>query len=607
MRKQISDYALIGDCETAALVSRDGCVEWLCWPAFDSDACCAALLGDSDNGCWSLSPVGEITQTTRRYAPDTLVLETAYETPSGRLRVTDFMPPRSDVSRLIRIVRCERGRVRVRSALALRFEYGRRPPWISSTGEAVIAISGASGVRFDTDGPAEPKGGDCISEFELSAGESRSFSLSYFPSHHRPPAAPEPARALEEAKGWWRDWVTRCQYKGPWREMVVRSLITLKALTYRPTGGVLAAPTSSIPERPGGRRNWDYRFCWVRDATFTLLSLMQAGYAEEATAWRDWLLRAVAGQPEDLQPLYTLSGARLIHEWKADWLGGMDGSRPVRFGNAASAQHQLDGYGEVVDALYQAEKHGVRMDAAERRFLTQLIEHVAETWRRPDSGIWEMRGPSQRFTYSQTMAWAALDRGVRSAEKLAHAPIAAWSALRDHMHAEICAGCFDPEQNAFTQAFGSKALDASVLLLPHIGFLPAGDPRMVGTVEAIQRKLMWDGFVHRYAPDETDDGLGEGEGAFLACSFWLVDTLTMQERWGEAETLFERLVATANDVGLLAEEYDTGQGMLVGNFPQALSHLSLVNSAFALQGWGAAQERSRRAADAKAPAAQGEL
>jgi GH15 family glucan-1,4-alpha-glucosidase len=597
--KRVSHYALIGDCETAALVSREGCVEWLCWPAFDSEACCASLLGDSTNGCWSLAPIDEVKAITRRYAHDTLVLETRFETPGGSLLLIDFMPPRSEVSRLIRIVRCERGAVQVRSAVALRFEYGRRPPWICSRDEAVVAISGPSGVRLDTDVPVEAKDGACLSEFALAAGETRCFSLAYFESHRPPPPAPDPDRELEGALAWWRGWVARCRYDGAWREMVVRSLITLKALTYRPTGGVLAAPTSSLPERPGGRRNWDYRFCWLRDATFTLLSLLQAGYVEEATAWRDWLLRAVAGQPGDLQPLYTLAGERLIHEWRAEWLGGMSGSRPVRFGNAAADQRQLDAYGEVIDALYQAERFGVRMTVVERQLRTALIDHVARMWREPDSGIWEVRGRSQRFTHSQVMAWAALDRGVRSAAQLGEAPAASWSALRDRMHAEICAGCYDPAQNAFTQAFGSATLDASVLLLPHVGFLAADDPRMTGTVEAIQRRLMWDGFVHRYAPDETDDGLCEGEGAFLPCSFWLTDTLTMQGRQREAEALFDRVLATANDVGLLAEEYDVAHGVQLGNFPQALSHLSLVNSAFGLEGWGAAQERSQKGGDAR--------
>lgn len=603
MPKRIADYALIGDCETAALISREACVEWLCWPAFDSEACCAALLGDRSNGCWSLSPVGETTAVSRRYLPDTLVLETRFETADGAVTVTDFMPPRSEVSRLVRVVRCDRGTVRLRSALALRFEYGRRPPWISSDGEAVVAISGPSGVRLDADVAIEPRDGDCVCEFELAAGETRSFSLAYFEAHRRPPPRSDPARALDEAVAWWQGWVGRCRYKGPWREMVVRSLITLKALTYRPTGGVLAAATSSIPERPHGHRNWDYRFCWLRDATFTLLSLMQAGYADEAAAWRDWLLRAVAGQPGDLQPLYTLDGRRLIHEWKAEWLTGMDESQPVRFGNAASTQYQLDAYGEVIDALYQAEKQGVQMNAAERGLQTALIEHVAQTWRRPDSGVWEMRGRSRRFTYSQAMAWVAMDRGVRSAAALGVAPAVGWTVLRDQMHDEICANCFDPAQHAFVQAFESRTLDASVLLLPHVGFVAADDPRMAGTVEAIRRRLMWDGFVHRYAPEEADDGLHEAEGAFLPCSFWLVDVLAMQGRSREAEELFERLLATCNDVGLLAEEYDASRGALVGNFPQALSHLSLVNSAFGLEGWGAADERSQPADKARLQAA----
>jgi GH15 family glucan-1,4-alpha-glucosidase len=600
--KRIDDFALIGDCETAALISRTGTVEWLCWPAFDSEACFTALLGDGSNGCWSIAPKDRLVSASRAYLPDTLVLETRLETSSGRLTLTDFMPPRSESSHLVRIVRCEAGEVEARSELALRFEYGRRPPWITAKDGHIQAIAGPNGVQLASEPAHHTRGGDCLAEFRLKAGESRAFTLSWFPSHEQPPEPPDPQVALRNTVEWWRAWASRSSYRGPWREAVVRSLITLKALTYRPTGGVVAAVTSSVPETPGGSRNWDYRFCWLRDATFTLLSLLQAGYVDEAAAWRDWLLRAVAGQPADLQPLYTVSGRRHIIEWSADWLGGMAGSRPVRFGNAAADQFQLDAYGEVIDALYQAERQGVRMDASGRRLQKALIDHVAETWREPDCGIWEVRGPPQRFTHSQVMAWAALDRGVKAAEQLGvDFPAGRWRKLRDDMHAEICQGCFNRDRKAFTQAFGSPVLDASVLLIPHIGFLPADDPRMVQTVAAIEQDLMWNGFVRRYSTAQTDDGIAEDEGVFLACSFWLADTLVMQGRGEDGQALFERLLAVRNDVGLLSEEYDPASGRLAGNFPQALSHLALVNTAFSLQGWGPAQERSAHGAPAKSP------
>ena len=595
MSASIGDYALIGDCETAALVSRDGSIDWLCWPAFDSEACFAALLGGPRHGAWSLGPAMPPRRVLRRYVADTLVLETRFDTASGELIVTDFMPPRGEVSRLIRIVRCARGRVTVRSQLALRFEYGHRPPWITWRDGVLVAFAGPAATRLDAE-PTQPReGGEIVHEFELAEGQSRSFVLSYFASHEPPPPAADPERALAATLAWWRDWSSACRYHGRWREAVIRSLITLKALTYRPTGGLVAAPTSSIPESPGGRRNWDYRYCWLRDATFTLLSLLQAGYEEEAAAWRDWLLRAVAGQPADLQPLYTLSGRRHIIEWEADWLPGFGGARPVRFGNAAAGQWQLDAYGEVVDALFQAELMGVTLDEAGHRLQRALVEHVQRTWRKPDHGLWEVRGRAQRFTHSQAMAWVALDRGVRAAERLGRAvPVSRWIELRDAMHAEVCRSAFDPDQAAFTQALGSDVLDASVLLLPHVGFLPARDPRMISTVAAIQRTLMEDGFVRRYSTSKTDDGISGSEGVFLACSFWLADTLVLQHRRSEAEALFERLLAARNDVGLLSEEYSPARRQLLGNFPQALSHLSLVNSAFALEGRGAAQTRSHR-------------
>jgi GH15 family glucan-1,4-alpha-glucosidase len=593
MHRKISDYAMIGDCETAAIVSRTGAVEWFCWPSFDSDACFAALVGEPANGHWTLAPKAAATRIERRYRQDTLVLETRFETAEGRLLLIDFMPPRADGSHLLRRVVCEAGTVRVCSTLALRFDYGLMPPWLMAQDGQVTALSGPHGVRLASKVPLEIHDGECTAELELRAGEQRDFALTYFPSHLQPPAAPDFDAALEYTSRWWADWVGKCSYDGPWREAVTRSLITLKALIYRPTGGVVAAATSSLPEHPGGSRNWDYRFCWLRDATFALLALLHAGYVDEAAAWRDWLLRAVAGEPANLQPLYSLSGKRRLTEWTADWLDGFEGSKPVRFGNAAAGQRQLDVYGEVIDALFQAERHGVAMGQPGRRLQRAIIDHVAETWREPDRGIWEMRGEPQRFTESQVMAWAAIDRAVRAGEALgADAPLDRWRALREEMHDEICHICFDPDQGAFTQAAGSKALDGSVLLIPHVGFLPADDPRMVGTVRAIQQNLMRNGFVLRYSPDETDDGVGGRENAFLACSFWLIDNLTLQGRRDEAHAMFERVMSARNEVGLLSEEYDPSRGELVGNFPQALSHLALVNTALSLTGWGPAQDRA---------------
>lgn len=593
MADRIEDYALVGDCETAALISRNGSIDWLCWPAFDSEACFAALLGHEGNGCWTMAPAAEVKARSRRYLPDSMVLETRLETASGAVVLTDFMPVRNDASDLIRLVRCEEGEVEMRSTLALRFDYGKVRPWLVCDDAGAVALAGPHGVRLETRAPVTAQDGDCRSAFVLKAGETVSFALSYFPSHRRPPSLVDVEADLRDTLRYWREWAGRCGYAGPRRETVVRSLLTLKALTYKPTGGLVAAPTSSIPEGSGGARNWDYRFCWLRDATFTLLSFLQAGYNEEAASWRDWLLRAAAGAPEDLQPVYSLAGHRRLTEWRADWLDGFGGAKPVRFGNAAADQRQLDIYGEVVDVLHQAERFGVTMTGWERSLEEALIRHVERTWREPDQGIWEVRGGPQRFTHSQVMAWVAVDRGIKSAE--AHggdAPVEAWRRLREEMHAEICREAYNPDIGAFVQAFGSRTLDASVLLIPHLGFLPADDPRMVGTVEAVRRRLSDHGFLRRYAAAETDDGLEGDEAPFLACSFWLVDNLVMQGRKDEAEGLFETLLGACNDLGLLAEEYDPRTGRSAGNFPQALSHMSLVTTALNLSGWGPAQQRS---------------
>jgi GH15 family glucan-1,4-alpha-glucosidase len=592
--KSIGDYALIGDCETAALVGRDGSIDWLCWPAFDGGACMAALLGTRDNGHWTMAPVDAVRASSRAYVQDTLVLETRFETAQGVVEVTDFMPIRGVHSHLMRIVRGVSGHVKMRSQLELRFGYGAFRPWLSENDGGIQAVAGPDAVHLHADVPIEAKEGACVAEFDVAEGDRFEFSLSYFESHKRPPSRPNVNRALKDTVGRWERWVRTCSYEGPWREAVTRSLITLKALTYRPTGGLVAAVTSSIPEVVGGERNWDYRFCWLRDATFTILSLLQAGYVEEAAAWRDWLLRAVAGDPEDLQPIYTITGARWLIEWDADWLAGFDKAKPVRIGNAASGQHQLDAFGEVVDALYQAERHGVAMTRSEHHLQQALIEQVEKVWREPDRGIWEVRGPPQRFTHSQVMAWVAVDRGIKAAEHFkAPFPADRWRALRDTMRTEIINGSYNADRRAFTQAFGSKVLDASVLLIPHVGFLPATDPRMVSTVEAIQRDLMWNGFVRRYRTEQTDDGLAGGEGAFIPCTLWLAENLIMQGRNEVAAETFERVLSIRNDVGLLSEEYDVSGGKLIGNFPQALTHLALVNTALSLHGWGPAQERGR--------------
>ncbi|WP_297696234.1 glycoside hydrolase family 15 protein [Phenylobacterium sp.] len=597
--RRIEDYALIGDCHTAALVHREGAVEWLCWPAFDSDACFAALLGNGENGRWTLAPRAPVEARSRRYLPEALVLETRLRTAGGEAVVLDFMPPRGAVSRLVRIIRVERGEMGFSSELSLRFGYGALQPWLRKAQDRIFAVAGPDGVVVAGDRPWRVRGADCRCEFSLRAGEEAAFSLSYYPSHEPPPEPPDARRELAACARWWRDWVGRCGYQGPWREAVIRSLITLKALSYGPTGGFVAAPTSSLPENLGGGRNWDYRFCWLRDATFTMLCLLQTGYEAEAAAWRDWLLRAAAGDPEDLQPIYTLRGRRRLVEWEAPWLAGFDGSRPVRFGNAASTQQQLDTFGEVVDALFQAERNGASMTAAEHRLQSQLVAHVAKIWRRPDRGIWEVRGRPRRFTHSQAMAWAALDRGVQAAEQFGmEAPLESWRTLRDRMRAEICERAYNPALGAFTQALDSDVLDASVLLLPHVGFVEADDPRMVGTVERIQQRLMCDGFLRRYDPKTADDGApGSQEGVFLACTLWLAENLALQGRGDEAADLIERVLAVRNDVGLLSEEYDPGAGVLTGNFPQALSHLALVNAILTLSGWGPAQARGSRGRD----------
>jgi GH15 family glucan-1,4-alpha-glucosidase len=581
---RIEDYALVGDCETAALVARDGSIDWLCWPRFDSGPCFAALLGGPEHGRWRLAPADESARVRRQYRGDTLILETEFATAEGVVAVIDFMPPRGAASDLVRMVVGRRGRVAMRTEVVFRFHYGSVVPWVSRLDDGALqVIAGPDMAVLRTGVPLRGEGLTTVGEFSVAAGETASFVLTYGRSHEPPVAAVDPATALAETEAFWQQWVGRCTYRGEWSEAVVRSLLTLKGLTYRPTGGIVAAPTTSLPEQLGGSRNWDYRFCWLRDATLTLLSLMDAGYYDEAAAWRDWLLRAVAGSPAQLQIMYGIAGERHLREWEVPWLPGYEGSAPVRVGNAAFAQMQVDVFGEVMDALYHARRGGLASSEDGWRLQRALVAYLETVWDRPDEGIWEVRGGRQHFTHSKVMAWVALDRAVKSAEEFGlDGPLDRWRALRGRIHEEVCRRGFDPALGAFVQAYGSKQLDASLLMVPLVGFLPPSDPRVRGTVEAIERQLTVDGLVLRYDTASTADGLPAGEGAFLACSFWLADNLALLGRRDDARRLFERLLALRNDVGLLAEEYDPRVGRQVGNFPQAFSHVALVDTALNL-------------------------
>ncbi len=585
----IEDYALIGDCETAALVSRDGSVDWLCWPRFDSPACFAALLGTPEHGRWRIAPRDAAPERTRRrYRGDTLVLETTMETPEGgAVALIDFMPPRDGASDLVRIVRGLRGRVPVRMDLVLRFDHGRTVPWVTRRANGDLrAVAGPHQATLRTSVPTRGENLHTVAEFEVGEGEEATFVLTHSPSHLPAPEAADPCRQLGETEAFWADWMGGCPYRGSWSAAVRRSLLTLKALTYRPTGGIVAAPTTSLPEVLGGSRNWDYRFCWLRDSAFLLTALTGAGFLEEAAAWRDWLIRAVAGSPDQVQIMYGVAGERLLPEIELPWLPGYAGSRPVRIGNGAAGQVQLDVLGEVVDALFQAHRRGLEPSATGWALARAIMGHLEEAWRRPDHGIWEVRGPPRHFTHSKVMVWVAFDRMVRAAEALSlDGPVERWRGVRDEVHAEVCERGFDPGLGAFTQSYGSRSLDASLLQIPLVGFLPAGDPRVRGTVAAVERGLMVDGLVQRYDTATTEDGLErQEEGAFLACSFWLVEAMLLDGRAAEARAMFDRLLALANDVGLLAEEYDTRARRQVGNFPQAFSHVALVNAALALAG-----------------------
>ena len=580
---RIEDYAMIGDCRTAALVSRDGSIDWFCCPRFDSDACFAALLGSREHGRWSIAPRAEAS-VTRRYRPNTLVLETHFETEEGAATLIDFMPPGDRHSTIMRLLVGTRGKVTMGTELILRFGYGAVVPWVTRLEDGSLrAIAGPDMVVLRT--PVHLHGADMttVGEFTINKDDTIPFVLSYLPSHLPLQAPFDPMTALHDAETFWQDWSAKCRPAGPWSEAVLRSMITLKALTYAPTGGIVAAPTTSLPEQLGGERNWDYRFCWLRDATLVLLGAMNAGYYEEAQAWRDWLLRAVAGSPDQLQIMYGIAGERRLTEWIAPWLPGYENSAPVRIGNAAHSQLQLDVFGEIMDVHYQARRSGLSTNESGWAVQLAFLEHLKKIWQEPDEGIWEVRGAPRHFTHSKVMAWVAYDRAIKSAETFGlEGPLDEWRKLRDEIYAEVCAKAFDNELGTFVQSYGSKQLDASLLLMPCVGFLPVSDPRVVGTITAIERRLLRDGFVMRYETEQTDDGLPPGEGAFLACSFWLVDVCVLQGRVADAERMFRRLIALRNDVGLLSEEYDLRLKRLVGNFPQAFSHMALVNTAYNL-------------------------
>ena len=581
MPSHIEDYALIGDCETAALVSREGSIDWLCWPHFSSPACFNAILGTPDDGHWSLAPKGAC-HSTRKYVDHTLVLETTFETESGSAVLVDFMPPRGHNPDVVRIVRGVRGKVTMEMELVLRFDYARSVPWVTSLKDGALrAIAGPDMAVLRTQVPLRGENLRTVSEFTVREGESIPFVLTYGPSYQPLPHPIDAEKSLQYTLNFWREWTGRSHLHGDYAPDLERSLITLKALTYRHTGGIVAAPTTSLPEFAGGERNWDYRYCWLRDATFTLLAFMNAGYFDEARAWHDWLLRAVAGSPDQVQIMYGIHGERNLMEWEIPWLSGYQNSKPVRIGNAASEQLQLDVYGELADSFLHAYLGGITATEQDVGLQTTLTEHLITIWDQPDRGIWEVRGDPQHFTYSKVMAWVAFDRVIKTMEKSVDAKaIAGWTEIRDKIHNDVCEKGFTQELGSFTQAYGSTQLDASLLLIPQVGFLPYDDPRVLGTIEAIEKQLMPDGLVLRYRSERTDDGLPPGEGVFLACSFWMVSALKMIGRIDDAKALFDRLLALRNDVGLLAEEYDPKTGHLIGNFPQALSHIALINAGF---------------------------
>ncbi len=581
---RIEDYALIGDCETAALVSREGSIDWLCWPDFSSEACFAALLGDDENGRWKIAPANVGWRSTRKYREHTLILETTFEGPEGVVRLIDLMPVRGRNSDVVRIVEGVRGEMAMRMELVLRFDYGRTVPWVTHIKDGIQAIAGPNLAVLHASVPVRGEDMTSVAEFAVKAGERVRFTLTYGLSFRENPRRIDAEEALKETEEFWLEWTSRLNPDGKYTDVIERSLITLKALTFRSSGGIVAAVTTSLPEEIGGVRNWDYRYCWLRDTTFTLLALANAGYTDEAVAWQDWLLRALAGSPDQVQILYGVKGERQLVEWEIPWLAGYEKSRPVRVGNAAAEQVQLDIYGEMLDCFFHAQNSVGRHTEQDFRVLVALLEHLEKIWEQPDQGIWEVRGEPQQFTYSKVMAWVAFDRAVLLAEQHRYeAPNERWKALRDRIHAQICAQAYSEKHSSFMQAYGSDQLDASLLLMPLVGFLPASDARIKGTVEAIERRLMRDGLVLRYDTAEVDDGLPSGEGVFLACSFWMVSCLKAIGREQDARAMFERLLTLRNDLGLLSEEYDPERKRLVGNFPQAFSHIAMVNAAFDLE------------------------
>jgi GH15 family glucan-1,4-alpha-glucosidase len=594
----IEKYALIGDCHTAALVGADGSIDWLCFPRFDSAACFAGLLGGPEHGRWLLAPAGKVKSVRRSYMDDSLILQTDFQTQRGSVRVIDFMPLSDERWDVVRIVQGLSGRVRLRMELVVRFDYGSIIPWARRVGGVLAITGGPDTLEFSSSVPFEGENLKTVAEFSVGKGESESFVLNYRPTHFATRAAVNANKALKKTASHWHRWSRRCRYRGRWAPAVMRSLLTLKALTYKPTGGMVAAPTTSLPERLGSVRNWDYRYCWLRDATFTLNSLLLAGYSSEAAEWREWLLNAIAGSPDDLQIVYGVTGARRLDEIELSWLPGYQGSKPVRVGNAASRQFQLDVYGEIMDSLHLARAADLEPHPEAWAVQIALLKFLESHWDKPDEGLWEVRGPPRHFTHSKIMAWVAFDRAIKDAENEGLAgPVEVWRRLRDTIHAQVCEMGFDAAGNTFIQSYETKFLDASLLLIPQVGFLPPDDPRVIGTIAAVERHLMVEGLVLRYSTATDVDALPAGEGAFLACSFWLADSYLLTGRRAEAEALFERLLALGNDVGLFSEEYDPRSGRMLGNFPQALTHMALVNTARLL---------SMPVAQAKAAAIRGE-
>lgn len=603
MSKLIEDYGIIGNMISAALVSRDGSIDWLCLPRFDSGACFASLLGGPEHGRWLLTPQDPACRMSRRYVPGTAVLETRFETATGACTLIDFMPLTDDEEKtdVVRIVRGESGEVPMHMELVLRFNYGQAVPWVRRRDYGLSAIAGPDAVELHTAIALEGRDMKSTARFTVREKESVPFTLSYHRSHKTPHFVPDRSESLDRTISWWQEWSKRCRFDSEhetWRDAVVRSLITLKLLTFGPTGGIVAAPTTSLPEAIGGSRNWDYRYCWLRDSALTLYALLNAGYREEAEAWRQWLLRAAAGHPEQLRIMYGIAGERWLPENEIPWLPGYEASLPVRIGNEAVGQIQLDVYGELIETLHAAREADLAPLAEAWRLQSVLLDNLEKVWRKPNHGIWEVRGEPRAFTHSRLMCWVAFDRAIKSAEHFGlEGPIDRWREVRDTIHADICENGFDPKRNTFVQHYGGEALDASLLLFAQVGFLPAGDSRLAGTIAAIERELVRDGFVLRYSTDKVDDGVGGEEGAFLACSFWLADAYVMLGRLDDAAKLFGNLLAVRNDLGLLAEEYDSVRKRLVGNFPQAFSHIGLINTAFNLiETHGPAEQRSQRVA-----------